>query len=164
MRNTRTFPNQTKLTQEDFNMKRTVVIGVAVVLALALAMVIATAAFAQGPSGTRDGIRDLSGNGNGHAYGFVDADGDGVCDNAGQGRGHAWGFVDENGDGVNDRFVDADGDGVCDNAGQGLGYGRTARTASNGQGAGMARRGYGARGANFVDANGNGICDLLEQQ
>ena len=93
-------------------MKRNMVIGIAVVLALTLALVIATAAFAQGPAGTQDGVRDLAGNGNCAA--FVDADGDGVCDNAGKGMGHAWGFVDENGDGVNDNFVDADKDGKCD--------------------------------------------------
>jgi len=146
-------------------MKRNMVIGIAVVLALTLALVIATAAFAQGPAGTQDGVRDLAGNGNCAA--FVDADGDGVCDNAGKGMGHAWGFVDENGDGVNDNFVDADGDGVCDNAGKGMGYGRAAKGSANGQGAGMMRRGgqgRGMRGSAFVDADGNGICDLLEKQ
>ena len=146
-------------------MKRTKVIGIAVVLALTLALVVATAAFAQGPAGSRDGVRDLANSG----AGFVDADGDGVCDNAGQAKQHAWGFVDEDGDGVNDRFVDADGDGVCDNVGQSMGYGRAAKGDSAGQGTGMMRRGgagqsgKGMRGANFVDADGNGICDLLEQ-
>ena len=131
-------------------MKRTVVIGVAVVLALSLALVIATAAFAQRPSGTRDGVRDFAGAGE--------------C----TGNGHAYGFVDEDDDGVNDRFVDADGDGICDNEGLGLGYGRSAEHAPRGQGYGKAsggetQRGHGMRGANFVDADGNGVCDLLEQ-
>jgi len=142
-------------------MKRNKTIGIAMVLALTLALVVATAAFAQGPAGTRDGVRDFAGNG----AAFVDEDGDGVCDNAGEGVGHAWGFVDENSDGVNDNFVDADGDGVCDNEGQNLGYGRTAKGSTAGQGAGTMQRGQskGMRGASFVDADGNGICDLLEQ-
>jgi hypothetical protein len=126
-------------------MKRFSVIGLAVVLALSLTVVIAGAAFAQGPDGVRDGVRDFAGPGQG------------------LGSGHAYGFVDENGDGVNDRFVDADGDGECDNVGLGLGYGRGAEGAPRGQGAGMAQHGYGLRGANFVDENGNGICDWLEE-
>jgi hypothetical protein len=120
-------------------MKRFSAIGLAVVLALSLTVVIAGAAFAQGPDGVRDGVRDLAGLGNGHAYGFVD----------------------ENGDGVNDRFVDADGDGECDNVGLALGYGRGAEDAPR-RGAGMGQGGYGMRGANFADENGNGICDWLE--
>jgi hypothetical protein len=74
-------------------MKRFSVIGLAVVLALSLTVVIASAAFAQGPQGARDGVRALAGPGQG------------------LGNGHAYGFVDEDGDGVNDRFVDADRDG-----------------------------------------------------
>lgn len=146
-------------------MKRNKMIGIAVAT-LALTLVVAGAAFAKGPAGVRDGVRDMAGNGTGAA--FVDADGDGVCDNAGTGMGHAWGFVDENGDGVNDNFVDADGDGICDNEGQNLGYGRSAKTAA-GQGSGTMQRGrsgqngQGMRGSAFVDADGNGICDLLEQ-
>jgi hypothetical protein len=135
-------------------MKRFSVIGLAGLLALSLAVVFATAAFAQGPGGNRDGVRDFAGPGQG------------------LGNGHAYGFVDENGDGVNDRFVDADGDGQCDNVGQHLGYGRAAgdaprghaaRMGGRGQAGQMAGRGYGMRGANFVDENGNGICDWLEQ-
>jgi hypothetical protein len=126
-------------------MKRFSVIGLAVVLALSLMVVIAGAAFAQGPDGARDGVRDLDGPG------------------LGQGNGAAYGFVDEDGDGVNDRFVDADGDGVCDNAGLGLGYGRAGQDAPNGGMRGMGRQGQGMRGANFVDEDGNGVCDWLEQ-
>ena len=126
-------------------MKRFSVIGLAVVLALSLTVVIAGAALAQGPGGARDGVRDFAGPGQG------------------LGNGHAYGFVDEDGDGVNDRFVDADGDGECDNVGLGMGYGRGAQGAQRGQGAGMARGGYGMRGANFVDENGNGVCDWLEE-
>jgi hypothetical protein len=124
-------------------MKRFSVIGLAVVLALSLTVVLAVAAFAQGPQGDRDGVRDFAGPGQG------------------LGNGHAYGFVDENGDGVNDRFVDADGDGQCDNLG--LGYGRAGSDAPRGQGAGMMGRGYGMHGANFIDENDNGICDWLEQ-
>jgi hypothetical protein len=131
--------------QEMVTMKRFSVIGLAVVLALSLTVVIAGAAFAQGPDGTRDGVRDFDGPGQG------------------QGLGNAYGFVDDDGDGVNDRFVDADGDGECDNVGQALGYGRGAGDVSRGQGRGMAGRGQGMRGANFVDEDGNGICDWLEQ-
>jgi hypothetical protein len=126
-------------------MKRFSVIGLAVVLALSLAVVLATAAFAQGPDGTRDGVRDYDGAG------------------LGQGNGAAYGFVDEDGDGVNDRFVDADGDGECDNVGLALGYGQSAGAAPHGQAAGMGQGGYGMQGANFVDADGDGVCDWLEQ-
>jgi hypothetical protein len=126
-------------------MKRFSVIGLAVVLAMSLTVVIAGAALAQGPDGTRDGVRDFAGTGQG------------------LGNGPAYGFVDEDGDGVNDRFVDADGDGECDNVGLAMGYGRGAEDAPRGQGAGMAGRGHGMRGANFVDENGNGICDWLEE-
>ncbi len=126
-------------------MKKT--IGLLLVVGL-LVGILATAAFAATPG---DGIRDLIGSGNGHAWGadaedraahFIDADGNGVCDN----------FVDEDGDGINDLrgtlggsgngphgfgdcdssgFVDEDGDGVCDNAGRGTGYNRRG---GNGQG------------------------------
>jgi hypothetical protein len=131
------------------NMKRFSVIGLAVVLALSLAVVLGTAAFAQGPDGTRDGVRDYDGAG------------------LGMGNGQAYGFVDEDGDGVNDRFVDADGDGECDNVGLGLAYGRGGQDAPRGQagrmaGQGMGQGGYGMQGANFVDADGNGVCDWLE--
>jgi hypothetical protein len=126
-------------------MKRFSVIGLAVVLALSLTVVIAGAAFAQGPDGARDGVRDFAGPGQG------------------LGRGHAYGFVDDDGDGVNDRFVDADGDGECDNVGLALGYGRRAEDATRGQSRGMGGRGHGMHGANFVDEDGNGICDWLEQ-
>ena len=87
-------------------MKRLSVIGLAVVLAMSLTVVIAGAAFAQGPDGARDGVRDFAGSGQG------------------LGKGPAYGFVDEDGGGVNDRFVDADGDGECDNVGLAMGYGR----------------------------------------
>jgi hypothetical protein len=126
-------------------MKRFSMIGLAVVVALSLTAVIAGAAFAQGPDGARDGVRDFAGPGQG------------------LGNGHAYGFVDENGDGVNDRYVDADGDGECDNVGLGMAYGRGADGAPRGQGAGMARHGNGLSGANFVDENGNGVCDWLEE-
>jgi hypothetical protein len=126
-------------------MKRFSVIGLAVVLALSLTVVIAGAAFAQGPDGARDGVRDFAGPGQG------------------LGNGPAYGFVDEDGDGVNDRFVDADGDGECDHPMRGAGYGRGAGDAPRGQTARMAGRGHGMRGANFVDENGDGICDWLEK-
>jgi len=126
-------------------MKRFSVIGLAVVLGLSLTVVIAGAAFAQGPDGTRDGVRDLAGPGQGLDH------------------GHAYGFVDEDGDGVNDRFVDADGDGECDNVGLAMGYGRGAEETPRGQGRGMAGHGNGLRGANFIDENGNGVCDWLEE-
>jgi hypothetical protein len=131
---------------EVINMKRFSMIGLAVVVALSLAVVLATAAFAQGPDGARDGVRDYPGPG------------------LGQGNGAAYGFVDEDGDGINDRFVDADGDGACDNLGLNLGYGRGGQDAPRGQaaGQGMGQRGNGMQGANFVDANGNGVCDWLE--
>jgi hypothetical protein len=123
-------------------MKRFSVIGLAIVLALSLTAVLAVAAFAQGPQGDRDGVRDFAGPGQG------------------LGNGPAYGFVDADGDGVNDRFVDADGDGVCDNVG--LGYGQAGADAPRGQAAGTMERGYGTQGANFIDENGNGICDWLE--
>jgi hypothetical protein len=128
-------------------MKRFSMIGLAVVVALSLAVVLATAAFAQGPGGVRDGVRDYAGPG------------------LGQGNGAAYGFVDEDGDGVNDRFVDADGDGECDNLGLNMGYGRGGQGAPRGEavGQGMGQRGCGMQGANFVDENGNGVCDWLEQ-
>ena len=126
-------------------MKRFSVIGLAVVLAMSLTVVIAGAAFAQGPDGTRDGVRDFAGTGQG------------------LGNGPAYGFVDEDGDGVNDRFVDADGDCECDNVGLAIGYSREAKDAPREQGAGMTGHGHGMRGANFVDENGNGICDWLEE-
>ncbi len=88
-----------------------------------------------------DGVRDYSGpglqQGNGYAWGFVDADGDGINDN----------FVDANNDGVCDNFVDADGDGINDLRGtRGMG--------------GHGPRGAGAcSGDAFVDADGDGVCD-----
>jgi hypothetical protein len=127
-------------------------IGLLLVVGL-LVGILATAAFAAAPG---DGIRDLIGVGNGHAWGaeagdqgdnFVDADNDGVCDN----------YVDDDGDGLNDLrgtlgsggfgphgsgecdgsgFVDADEDGVCDNAGSGAGQ---RRMGGNGQGNGHGR-------------------------
>jgi hypothetical protein len=132
-------PKNNKNLRRLLTMKRFSTISLAVVLALSLTVVIATVAFAQGPDGARDGVRDFAGN------------------------GHAYGFVDEDGDGVNDRFVDADGDGECDNVGLGLGYGRGAQGGPRSQGAGMGQRGHGLRGANFVDEDGNGICDWLEE-
>lgn len=132
-------------------MKKT--IGLLLVVGL-LVGVLATAAFAATPG---DGIRDLIGSGNGHAWGtdaddrgatnFIDADHDGVCDN----------YVDKDGDGVNDLrgtlggggngphgsgdcdgsgFLHEDGDGVCHNAGSGGGQNRMG---GNGQGNGPGR-------------------------
>jgi hypothetical protein len=103
--------------------------------------VLAVAAFAQGPQGDRDGVRDFAGPGQG------------------LGNGHAYGFVGADGDGVSDRFVDADGDSVCDNVGLGLGYGRAGSDAPRGQGVGMMGRGYGMHGSNY-DSRTEGNTDL----
>lgn len=114
-------------------MKKT--IGLLLVVGLLVA-VMATAAFAAAPG---DGIRDLVGTGsqtgNGHAWGFVDADGDGVND----------GYIDADRDGVCDRFVDTDGNGINDLRGTLGGHGP--------HGAGNCE------GENFVDADGDGVCD-----
>jgi hypothetical protein len=104
--------------------------------ALLLATLVAGVAFAQGPAGDGDGVRDL----------------------VGQGRGHGYGFVDEDGDGVNDRygsdcaFVDEDGDGLCDLCGRLPGEGK-------GQGEGY-RRGDGSGSGNaYGRGNRHGFVD-----
>ena len=77
---------------------------------------------------------------------FVDEDGDGVCDVCGNVPGSGVGY--QNGNGARgSNFVDEDGDGVCDVCG-------------NVPGSGMGNQnGYGARGSNFIDEDGDGICD-----
>jgi hypothetical protein len=119
-------------------------------VAAALVVAVAGVALAQGPSGDRNGIRDL----------------DGV------GRGPAWGFVDEDGDGVNDRwqdgeaFADEDGDGVCDLCGGEAGSGYAGRaTGRGGRRADEDGGSYGPRfgdGDRFVDKDGDGVCDLCD--
>ncbi|MHB1132925.1 MAG: hypothetical protein ACYC4L_11110 [Chloroflexota bacterium] len=133
-------------------MKKFLFMGLVVALLLSLTVAVVGAA-PLGEPGERDGVRNLSG----------------------QGAGPAYGFVDENQDGVNDRFVDANADGECDQVGQaqGAGYGRSAQAngtarPANGTGrqanAAGQQRGQGAGAmARFVDADGNGICDYLEQ-
>jgi hypothetical protein len=143
-------------------MKRTLVIGVLVVLALTVALAAGTAVLAKGPSsGDNDGVRNYDGTGinvgSGPAYGFVDENGDGVNDR----------FVDADGDGICDQFVDADGDGVCDNCGQQASYGPGHQAGPQGQSYGSASQtqtqgGHRYQGANCVDLNGDGVCDCQQ--
>lgn len=77
---------------------------------------------------------------------FVDEDGDGVCDTCGSVPGTSMG--NQHGSGMmGSNFVDADGNGVCD-------------TCGNMPGTGMGnQQGNGAMGSNFVDEDGDGVCD-----
>lgn len=77
---------------------------------------------------------------------FVDEDGDGVCDTCGSVPGSGTGNQNGNGAGGSN-FVDEDGDGVCDTCGSVPGSGMG------------SQNGNGAMGSNFVDEDGDGICD-----
>lgn len=116
-------------------MKRT--FGLLLVVGLLMAG-LATAALATAPG---DGVRDLANSG------------------AQVGNGHAWGFVDANADGINDNFTDADGNGICDNFIDADGDGMNDLRGTRGMG-GHGPNGTGdCDGDNFVDVDGDGVCD-----
>ena len=77
---------------------------------------------------------------------FVDDDGDGVCDTCGSVPNSGVGNQYGNG-AMGGSFVDEDGDGVCDTCGN---------VPNSGVG---NQNGNGAMGSNFVDADGDGVCD-----
>ena len=77
---------------------------------------------------------------------FIDEDGDGVCDTCGNVPGTGMG--NQHGTGaMGSNFVDEDGDGVCDTCGSVPGTGMG------------SQHGNGMMGSNFVDLDGDGVCD-----